>query len=81
MSKKKPIQEPTKRAAWGEMLTKEELLALLQQLVESGQVSPEEAQQVAQELSEGAGDGEGGAAKEASGAFADVFNAMNILVP
>lgn len=32
MSKKKPIQEPTKRATWGEMLTKEELLALLDRL-------------------------------------------------
>ena len=32
MSKKKPIQEPTKRVAWGEMLTKEELLALLDRL-------------------------------------------------
>jgi len=31
MSKKKPIPEP-KRATWGEMLTKEELLALLARL-------------------------------------------------
>jgi hypothetical protein len=59
----------------------EELLALLHQLVESGQVSPEEAQQVAQELAQGQGGEEGGEPKEASGAFADVFNAMNNLVP
>jgi hypothetical protein len=32
MAKKKPIQEPTKRATWGEMLTKKELLGLLDRL-------------------------------------------------
>jgi hypothetical protein len=32
MAKKKPIQESTKRATWGEMLTKEELLGLLARL-------------------------------------------------
>lgn len=32
MAKKKPKQETKKRATWGEMLTKEELLALLDRL-------------------------------------------------
>ena len=32
MSKKKPNKEPAKRATWGEMLTREELLALLDRL-------------------------------------------------
>jgi hypothetical protein len=32
MSKKKPNQKTTKRATWGEMLTREELLALLDRL-------------------------------------------------
>jgi hypothetical protein len=32
MTKKKPKQETTKRATWGEMLTKKELLGLLDRL-------------------------------------------------